>query len=219
MTRLRREWFVYGPSADIGIVLLCLWIATQLHPTSQLFGTGNLRGTFDLPDWVIHTPSLLLTTEAAIAALNVLGVGLIVLALTRDSKPRALALVMLLAAASLTKAISAATIVKSSGLFAWLTPGVAIGLVAGVIALYAFAGMRRRTQWIAAAFCFAAAIVATNIGPDNPYQAVPSALSHRPAALPELFGDHPGRVRVVALSGRRVRCLCRQGDPGQLECL
>ena len=88
LTRLRREWFVYGPSADIGIVLLCLWIATQLHPTSQLFGTGNLRGTFNLPDWFIHTPSLLLTTEAAIAALNVLGVGLIVLALTRDSKPR-----------------------------------------------------------------------------------------------------------------------------------
>ena len=219
LTRLRREWFVYGPSADIGIVLLCLWIATQLHPTSQLFGTGNLRGTFNLPDWVIHTPSLLLTTEAAIAALNVLGVGLIVLALTRDSKPRALALVMLLAAASLTKAISAATIVKSSGLFAWLTPGVAIGLVAGVIALYAFAAMRRRTQWIAAAFCFAAAIVGDEHRTGQSVSGRPGAFSHRPAALPELFGHHPGRVRVVALPGRRVRGLCREGDPGQLECL
>ena len=82
--RLRREWFVYGPSAYVGIVFLCLWLATQLHPTSQLFLTGNLRGTFHLPDWFIHTPSLLLTSEAAIAALNVLGLGLMVLAFTRD---------------------------------------------------------------------------------------------------------------------------------------
>jgi VanZ family protein len=174
LTRLRREWFVYGPSADIGVVLLCLWIATQLHPTSQLFGTGHLRNTFDLPVWVIHTPSLLLTTEAAIAALNVLGLGLIVLALTRDSKPRTLALAMLLAAALITKAIAAAAIVKSTAFLAWLTPGVAIGLLAGAIALYLCGSMRRRTQWIVAAFCFAAATAATNIGPDNPYQAVPA---------------------------------------------
>jgi hypothetical protein len=175
LTRLRREWFVYGPSADIGIVLLCLWIATQLHPTSQLFGTGDLRATFALPEWVIHTPSLLLMTEAAIAALNVMGVGLIVLALTRDSKPRARALAMLLVAALLTKAISAVAILKSA-LLAWLTPGVVIGLLAGMVILYMFSGMRRRTQWIAAAFCFAAAIAATNIGPDNPYQTVPAHL-------------------------------------------
>jgi VanZ family protein len=175
LTRLRREWFVYGPSADIGIVLLCLWIATQLHPTSQLFGTGELRATFDLPVWVIHTPSLLLTTEAVIAAFNVLGVGLIVLALTRQGKPRALALAMLLGAALLTKAISAAAILKSA-LLAWLTPGVVIGSLAGMVVLYMFSGMRRRTQWIAAACCFAAAIAATNIGPDNPYQTVPAHL-------------------------------------------
>jgi VanZ family protein len=174
LTRLRREWFVYGPSGDIGVVLLCLWIATQLHPTSRLFGTGHLRNTFDLPDWVIHTPSLLLTSEAAVAALHVLGVGLVVLALTRDTKRRALALVMLLAAALITKAISAVAIVKSSGLFAWLTPGVAIGLLVGAAALCMCGSLRRRTQWMAAAFCFAAAIVATNIGPDNPYQAVPA---------------------------------------------
>jgi VanZ family protein len=174
LTRLRREWFVYGPGADIGVVLLCLWIAAQLHPTAQLFGTGDLRSTFDLPDWVIHTPSLLLTTEAAVAALNVLGVGLIVLALTRDSRPRAFAVLMLLAAALLTKAIAAATIVKSGPLFAWLTPGVAIGLFVGVVALYAFSRLRRRAQWIAAGACFAAAILATNTGPDNPYQAVPA---------------------------------------------
>lgn len=194
LTRLRREWFIYGPSADIGIVLLCLWIATQLHPTAQLFGTGNLRNTFDLPIWIIHTPPLLLTTEAAIAAFNVLGVGLVVLALTRYSKPRSLALAILLAVALITKAVSAAANVKSSGLFAWLTPGVAIGLLAGAIALYMCGSMRRRTQWIAAASCFVAAIVAINVGPDNPYQAVPAHF----LAGPRHFLSFSAIVRAVS---------------------
>jgi VanZ family protein len=180
LTRLRREWFVYGASADLGIVLLCLWIATQLHPTSQLFGTGNLRNTFDLPVWVIHTPSLLLTTEATIAALNVLGVGLVVLALTRTSKPRAIALAILLAAALVTKVIAAAAIVRSGAIMAWLTPGVAIGLVAGSAFLCMCASMRGRRQWMAAGLCFAAAIAATNVGPDNPYQAIPAHLLSGP---------------------------------------
>jgi VanZ family protein len=194
LTRLRREWFVYGPGADIGIVLLCLWIATQLHPTTQLFGTGNLRATFDLPVWVIHTPSLLLTAEAAIAALSVLGVGLVVLALTRDSKPRALALAILLAAAVVAKAISAAAIVKSSALLPWFTPGVAIGLLVGAIALYASGGLRRRTQWIMAAVCFMAAVATTNIGPDNPYQAVPAHF----LAGPRHFLSFSAIIRAVS---------------------
>lgn len=174
LTRLRREWFAYGVRADVGIVLLCLWIATQLHPTMQLFGTGNLRSTFDLPVWLIHRPPLLLTAEAAVAAFNVLGVGLIVLALIRDTKPRGLALAVLLAAALIAKGFCAIAIVKSPGPLTWFTPGVAVGLLAGGIALYILASARPRTQWIAAGLCLAAAIAATNIGPDNPYQAVPA---------------------------------------------
>jgi hypothetical protein len=45
-----------------------------------------------------------------------------------------------------------------------------------MVILYMLSGMRRRTQWIAAAVCFVAAIAATNIGPDNPYQTVPAHL-------------------------------------------
>ena len=174
LARLRREWFVYGASADVGVVLVCLWVATQLHPTVQLFGTGNLRSTFDLPVWLIHRPPLLLTAEAAVAAFNVLGLGLIVLALTRKTKPRGVALAVLLAAALIAKGLSAIAIVKSNGPLTWFTPGVAVGLLAGGIALYILSSAPRRTQWVVAAICLAAAITATNIGPDNPYQVVPA---------------------------------------------
>jgi VanZ family protein len=174
LARLRREWFVYGASADVGVVLVCLWVATQLHPTVQLFGTGNLRSTFDLPVWLIHRPPLLLTAEAAVAAFNVLGLGLIVLALTRKTKPRGVALAVLLAAALIAKGLSAIAIVKSNGPLTWFTPGVAVGLLAGGMALYIFSSASRRTQWVVAAICLAAAMTATNIGPDNPYQVVPA---------------------------------------------
>ena len=174
LARLRREWFVYGASADVGVVLVCLWVATQLHPTVQLFGTGNLRSTFDLPVWLIHRPPLLLTAEAAVAAFNVLGLGLIVLALTRKTKPRGVALAVLLAAALIAKGLSAIAIVKSNGPLTWFTPGVAVGLLAGGIALYILSSAPRRTQWVVAAICLAAAITAANIGPDNPYQVVPA---------------------------------------------
>jgi hypothetical protein len=123
---------------------------------------------------LIRRPPLLLTAEAAVAAFNVLGVGLIVLALTRDTKPRFLALAALLCAALIAKGFAATAIVKSTGLLSWFTPGAAVGLLTGAIALYILASAPRRTQWIAAVLCLAAAIAATNVGPENPYQAVPA---------------------------------------------
>jgi VanZ family protein len=88
LKRVRSAWFVYGPGADVGLVLLGLWLVTQLHPTAQLFGTGNLRDTFDVPGWIIHTPHLQLAAEAAVAGFNVLGLGLVVFALTRKTAHR-----------------------------------------------------------------------------------------------------------------------------------
>lgn len=194
LARLRREWFVYGPSADVGLVLLCVWLATQLHPTAQLFGTGYLRNTFDLSAWFIHTPPLLLTAEAAVAGFNVLGLGLVVVALTRETMPRAVALAAVLGAGFAAKAFTAVAIAKSAGPFAWLTPGVVLGLLAGALALYALARMPRRPQWIVAALAFAAATAAINIAPDNPYQTLPAQL----LAGPTHYLSFSGIVRALS---------------------
>ncbi len=183
LARLRRGWFVYGQTADVGLVLLCVWLATQLHPTAQLFGTGNLRATFDLPAWFIHTPQLLLASEAAVAGFNVLGLGLIAIALTRDTMPRGTALTALLAAAFAAKALGAIAVAKSAGPFAWFTPGVALGVVIAALLLYGLARLPRRVQWIVAGVSFAAAITAINLAPENPYQSVPAQLLTGPTHL------------------------------------
>jgi VanZ family protein len=194
LARVRRTWFVYGAGADIGLVLLCLWLATQLHPTAQLFGTGNLRATFDLPIWVIHTPPLLLTAEAAVAGFNVLGLGLVVIALTRASRPRFGAVAAVLAAGFAAKGIAALAVAKSAGPLAWLTPGVALGVVLAALLLYGLAKLPRRAQWIGASLSFAAAITAINVAPDNPYQTVPPQL----LAGPTHFLSFSGIVQALS---------------------
>jgi VanZ family protein len=176
LARVRRSWFVYGQTADVGLVLLCVWLATQLDPTAQLFGTGDLRNTFDLPAWLIHTPPLLFATEAAVAGFNMLALGLVAIALTRRAMPRARPLAALLSAAFAAKALTAVAVAKSAGAFAWLTPGVAVGLLIAGVLLYAISHLPRRAQWSIAALSFAIAIATINLAPDNPYQTVPAQL-------------------------------------------
>jgi VanZ family protein len=176
LARMRRAWFVYGPTADVGLVLLLIWLATQFNPTAQLFGTGNLRSTLDLPAWFIHTPHLLVAAEASVAAFNILGLGLMAVALTRERVPRIAAVAALLAAAFAAKAFTATIVGKSAGAFAWLTPGVGAGVLVAVLLLYPLSRLPRRAQWVLAALSFAAAIAAINVAPENPYQSVPPQL-------------------------------------------
>jgi hypothetical protein len=195
LERLRRKWFVYGLSGDVGVVLVCFWLVTQLHPTAQLFGTGNLRDTFDLPVWLIHTPQLLVFAEAAIAGLNMLGVGLLIMALTRETMPRGIAAAVVLAAGLAVKAIVSFTLAKAAGPFAWITPGVTIGVLVTAVVLFALGRMPRRVQWKAAMASFAAAVVAINIGPENPYQTLPPQLL---TAGPTHFLSFSGIIRALS---------------------
>jgi VanZ family protein len=172
LARLRLQWFVYGLSADVGLVLVSIWLVTQLHPTAQLFGTGNLRETFDLPIWLIHTPPLLVVTQAAVAGFNLLGVGLLVIALTRSTMPRGYAVAVVLGAGFACKALTAYSLAKGAGPLASVTPGVLVGVLIGSVVLFGLTRVSRRTQWVAAGLSFATAIAVINVAPENPYQAV-----------------------------------------------
>ena len=194
LARLRRSWFAYGSAADVGLVLLCVWLATQLHPTAQLFGTGHLRNTFDLPVWFTHTPALLLAAEAAVAGFNVLGIGLVVIALTREPRRSGRVLAAVLLTGFAAKAYTALAVAKTAGPLAWLTPGVALGIVVAGGLLVALSRLPRRVQWILACVSFAAAIAAINVAPDNPYQSVPAQL----LAGPTHFLSFSAIVRAIA---------------------
>ncbi|MGZ5090020.1 MAG: VanZ family protein [Burkholderiales bacterium] len=192
---LREQWFVHGLTADVGLVLVCIWLITQLHPTAQLFGTGNLRGTFELPVWFIHTPQLLVAAEAVVAGLNMLGVGLVTLALARETMPRGVAAAVILAAGLSVKALASFTLTKATGPFAWLTPGVVLGILVSAVFIYGLSHVPRRIQCVVALLSFASAIAVINIGPENPYQSLPAQLL---AGGPTHFLSFSGIVRALS---------------------
>ena len=172
----RARAFVPDTITDVGIIVVGLWLVTHLHPTAQLFGTGNLRGTFDLPARLTHTPQLLLSAEAAIVFLNLLGVGLLVAALVSNAR-RAFPLVLGIIAAGLAiKGIAGVTLFDAPGPLSWLTPGVGLGLATGAVLLYPLTRAPRVVRLLLALLCLATAVVAVNLAPGNPYQTIPPKL-------------------------------------------
>jgi len=172
----RARVFNSGTATDSGLIIVCLWLATHLHPTAQLFGMGNLRHTFALPARLAHTPQLLLSAEAAIVFFNLLGVGLLVAALVRDSRRTIPIVAGVIATGLAVKAAAGVTLFDAPGPLSWLTPGVGLGLATGAVLLYPLTHAPRMVRLVLALICLAAAVVAINAAPDNPYQTVPPKL-------------------------------------------
>lgn len=173
----RERRFTPGAVTDTGLVIVCLWLFTHLHPTAQLFGTGNLRATFELPPYFIHTPRLLFSAEAVIVLLNLLGLGLLVTLLSRDSVHAFRLVASVIIAGLAVKAVAAVALFSAPGLMTWLTPGVAVGLATGALLLYPLVRMPRAPRLIAALLCLGAALTVINFAPDNPYQTIPPGLA------------------------------------------
>jgi VanZ family protein len=178
----RRRLFLEGLPADAGLVIVGLWLITQLHPTAQLFGAGAVRATLELPSYFTHTPWLALSGEAVVVLLNLLGVGLMLSALTRESERRMLVIGTVIATALGFKILNAAALGQASAPFAWLTPGVMLGLCAGWLLLWGAVRLPRPAQLAVSAVCIVAATVAINLAPDNPYHSVPPRLLARGAS-------------------------------------
>jgi VanZ family protein len=171
----RHRVFRSGMAADAGFVIVCLWLLAQLNPVAQLFGTGEVRGVFDLPVYFVHTPERILSTEAAVVFLNLVALGLILTALMRSVAGRMPMIAIVVGAGAALKA-AAAVFAKSAHPLVWLTPGVSFGLVAGALAIYALARLPVLARLALAALCIVAATAAINLAPDNPYQNIPSRL-------------------------------------------
>lgn len=191
----RRRLFSEGMPADAGLVVVGLWLITQFHPTAQLFGAGALRATLDLPPYFTHTPLLALSGEAVVVLFNLLGVGLMLSALTREDARRTLVIGTVIGTALGFKIFNAVALGQTSAPFAWLTPGVLLGLCAGWLLLWGAVRLPRPAQLAASAVCIVAATAAINLAPDNPYHSVPPRLLARGASH---FLSFSGIVRALS---------------------
>jgi hypothetical protein len=154
---------------DIGLVLVGLWLFTQLNPATLLFAAGDLRDYVAAAPGRARRPEFFVGIEAFTAAANLAGVGLLVSALMRPGQPVRTLICALVAVALAVKIAAFAVLMRAENVLAWLTPGGQYGLLLGLaVALFAVQ-MPRTVRLAVAAVLLMAATVLVNLAPPNPY--------------------------------------------------
>jgi VanZ family protein len=166
---LRDELFHAGRQADLGLVMLGLWLFTQLNPETLLFGTGDLRDLFESLPSTLHPAELFVRIEGTVAAANLVAVSLLAGALVRSHARRSTVLVAVFAAALAIRSGAFAVLFRPADMFAWLTPGAMYGLAIGAALALAGAFFSRRTAIALSGVLLMAATVLVNVAPENPY--------------------------------------------------
>jgi VanZ family protein len=163
----RERRFLGGVAGDRGLVLLALWLLTQLNPETFLFGNGNLRSLLGLPAAFDFKAGHFIELEMATVTAQTLAIMLIGNRLARQH-PVLLPLA-LLGLALMIKSVALTMLMQNVPGFAWLSPGTLGGLALGfVLALMAFErGPAERLAYAAMALMLAT--VLANLMPDNPY--------------------------------------------------
>ena len=195
MHALRHRWFLDGHQYDLGLVLLALWLFTQLNPKTLLFGNGDLRGLLETASAVLHPAEVFIQGEAAVAACNLVAVGLFASCLTQDARPLRSLLLALLAGALALKTVAVGELLKAQHVFAWLTPGALLGFAGGALVLMLAVALPRAARRALSGLLLMAATVLVNLTPENPYFA--DALQQWPQGY---FLNFNGVTHLVSLA-------------------
>lgn len=176
LARLREAHVLQGSRADLGLVLLGLWLFTQLNPETLLFGSGDLRGVLGLLPSVVHPAQTFIRIEAAVAMTNLVGAALLAGMVLAPAASRRLAVLALVATALAVRTAAFAILIEPAEALAWATPGALAGLALGTIAALAALGLPRIPAATLAGLLLMSATVMVNIAPENPYLAYTQAM-------------------------------------------
>jgi VanZ family protein len=167
-SRWRRERLAPGAASDLVLLLLALWLFTQLNPVPALFGNGDLRAWSGAaaPE-IAWSARLHMAVDAVVAALAVASVAGLSAWVIRSGALRA-TLVLVLAALAL-KSFAGMVLFNPARPWGWITPGAVIGLAAGLAAAWLSVRLPpRRAALVAMAAALAGAAL-INVMPANPY--------------------------------------------------
>ncbi len=166
LTRWRKRRIVAGHVGEIGLVVLGLWLLTLLTPESLLFATGDLRRLFDLPTPLQFNPTRFVKVEAAIAASQLVAVGLTARCIMRQFSPWPLLALIVLGLGA--KTLASATFFAPGDPLHWATPGGQIGLVGGVALLGICLLLPVRCHAMLAGMALLVGTALVNLAPENP---------------------------------------------------
>lgn len=184
LRRLREAHYRPGARTDIAFLLLALWLLTQLNAEIWLFGNGDLRHLIPANFAVRYAADAYLLLEAGVAALNFAGVAFLTGAIARSFAAAAVSVAVLSGIALMLKTIASVALFVPGNPGLWLTPGSALGLVAGVALWLPLARISPARSMGAAVICFAAGLLLVNLAPENPYLVAALQVLQRGQFLP-----------------------------------
>ena len=171
LARVQEYLLAPAPHIEPGLVLIGLWLLTQLSPETVLFGAGDLRHFFDIPPAVPYAAPSFFAIETGIIVCNTLAIGLTVRA-TLDMRVTAhKVLVCFFLLALLIRTLAAAILIDPLNAFAWLTPGAGLGLLFGGLLLFIALLFPAPWRIAFAGLSLMAGAVLVNLAPANPYSA------------------------------------------------
>jgi VanZ family protein len=163
-------------NAEPGLVLIGLWLLTQLSPETFLFGTGDLRQLLELPPVVAYAAPSFFAFETGIIVCNTIAIGLIARTLLVGKDGPQATLLFFFILALLIRTLAAAILVGPLNAFAWLTPGAGLGLAFGFILLSLLLLLPPPLRIAVAGLALMAGTVLVNVTPPNPYSSMALAM-------------------------------------------
>ena len=164
-----RYWLAPGTHVEAGLVLVGLWLLTQLSPETFLFGAGDLRHLLEITPAVPYAPPSFLAIETLIVVCNTVAIGLVVFSLLVPRRSSLVLLCVFLMLALAVRALSAAILIGPQQAFVWLTPGATLGLVIGCCALTLLLLMPLPWRITFSGLALMAGTALVNLTPPNPY--------------------------------------------------
>lgn len=171
LARVERRLVAPVPHAEFGLVVLGLWLLTQLSPETLLFGAGDFRQLLGLSPAIAYGAPTFFALELAIIACNTVAIGLIARTLLAGRSSPLAVLIVFFLFAFLVRTLSAAVLVGPREAMAWLTPGAGLGLTIGGALLAACLLAPANWRVALAGLALMAATVLVNLAPTNPYSA------------------------------------------------
>jgi VanZ family protein len=168
---VQRELLAPIPYTELGLVVIGLWLLTQLSPETILFGTGDLRRLLEITPTVPYAAHSFFAIETAIIVCNTIALGLFVRTLLSGRGSTFLLLVAFFALALVVRTLAAAILVGPFNASTWFTPGAAMGLLIGGALLTALLFLPTAMRIPIAGLALMAGTVLVNIAEPNPYSA------------------------------------------------
>jgi VanZ family protein len=168
---LQRHFLAPVPHAELALVMLGLWLLTQLSPETLLFGAGDLRHLIGLTPAVAYAAQSFFVIETSIIVGNTIAIGLIARTLLTDRSSPHMVLAVFFALALTIRTLAAAVLVSPQDAFVWLTPGAGLGLLIGFVVLALTLLLPASPRLAIAGLALMAGTVLVNLAPPNPYSA------------------------------------------------